>query len=135
MLGRILLVLGGGLLASWLALVLAVAVARPGRGAVAESIRLLPDTVGMLRRVAADRSVGRGVRLRLWLLFGYLAVPIDLVPDFLPVIGYADDVAIVALVLRSVVRRAGADAVRRHWRGTAAGLEAIWRLARLPGGP
>lgn len=44
----------------------------------------------------------------------YLAIPIDLVPDFVPVLGYADDAIIVTLVLRSVVRRAGLGAVRHH---------------------
>jgi hypothetical protein len=48
----------------------------------------------------------------------YLAIPIDLVPDFVPVLGYADDAIIVTLVLRSVVRRAGLGAVRHHWPGT-----------------
>ena len=61
----------------------------------------------------------------------YLLSPIDLVPDFLPVIGYADDVIIVALVLRSVIARAGEDAVRRHWPGTSDGLQLILRLAGL----
>jgi hypothetical protein len=73
------------------------------------------------------------VRGRLWLLFAYLALPFDLIPDFIPVIGYADDAIIVAAVLRSVVRRAGPDAVRRHWPGTPDGLAALWRAARLPG--
>jgi uncharacterized membrane protein YkvA (DUF1232 family) len=52
--------------------------------------------------------------LRLWLLLAYLALPIDLVPDFIPMLGYADDAIVVAIVLRSVVRRAGADALTRH---------------------
>lgn len=62
-------------------------------------------------------------------------MPFDLIPDFIPVIGYADDAIIVAAVLRSVVRRAGADAVRRHWPGTQDGLAALWRAAGLPGSP
>lgn len=73
-----------------------------------------------------------GVRWRLWLLLGYLLLPIDLVPDFLPVIGYADDVVVLALVLRSVVRRAGPQALERHWPGTPAGLALVRRLAGLP---
>jgi uncharacterized membrane protein YkvA (DUF1232 family) len=52
------------------------------------------------------------------------------VPDFLPVIGYADDVVVVAWTLRAVVRRAGADALERHWPGTPAGLAVVNRLAR-----
>jgi uncharacterized membrane protein YkvA (DUF1232 family) len=70
--------------------------------------------------------------VRLWLLFAYLAMPFDLILDFIPVIGYADDAIIVAAVRRSVVRRAGADAVRRYWPGTPDGLAALWRAAGLP---
>jgi uncharacterized membrane protein YkvA (DUF1232 family) len=69
--------------------------------------------------------------VRLVLLLVYLASPIDLVPDVVPVIGYADDVLVVALVLRSVVRRAGREALVRHWAGTAEGLAAVERLAGL----
>lgn len=87
----------------------------------------------LLRRLAADPAVPRGVRVRLVLLLGYLLSPIDLVPDFLPVIGYADDVLVVALVLRSVTRRAGADALQRHWPGSPEGLRVVEQLAGLPG--
>ena len=58
-----------------------------------------------------------------------MASPIDLVPDFLLVIGYADDAIIVALVLRSVIRKAGHPPLERHWPGTPAGLAIIQRLA------
>ncbi|GAB3201121.1 hypothetical protein GCM10027261_34830 [Geodermatophilus arenarius] len=125
--------IGGGLLLCWLALVAALWVARPDELRARELVRLLPDVLRLVRRLAADRSLPRGVRVRLWLLLGYLALPVDLVPDVVPVIGYADDAVAVALVLRSVVRRAGADAVRRHWPGTDAGLAAVRRVARLRG--
>jgi uncharacterized membrane protein YkvA (DUF1232 family) len=69
-----------------------------------------------------------GVRVRLDLLLAYLLLPVDLVPDFLPVIGYADDAIIVALVLRSTIRRAGTGSLERHWPGTPAGLRIIDRL-------
>jgi uncharacterized membrane protein YkvA (DUF1232 family) len=65
----------------------------------------------------------------------YLAIPIDIIPDFIPVIGYADDAIIVSAVLRSVVRRAGAEAIRRHWPGTDDGLLALQRIAGLPAAP
>lgn len=58
-------------------------------------------------------------------------MPIDLVPDFIPVLGYADDAIIVAVVLRSVVRRAGIDAVRGHWPGSADGFAALCRITGL----
>jgi uncharacterized membrane protein YkvA (DUF1232 family) len=96
---------------------------------VRDALRLLPDLLRLLRRLAGDRSLPRGVRVRLVLLLGYLALPIDLVPDFVPILGYADDVVIVALVLRSVVRRAGNDALRRHWPGSPQGLGVVMQLA------
>ena len=104
---------------------------RPKGNLLKETLRLLPDLVRLLRRLAGDRSVPRATRARLWLLLAYLAIPIDLVPDFVPVLGYADDAIIVSLVLRSVVRRAGPQVIRRHWPGTADGLAALSRLAGL----
>jgi uncharacterized membrane protein YkvA (DUF1232 family) len=109
----------------------ALLVARPKGKLLGEAIRLLPDLLRLLQRVARDPNVPRGARVRLWLLLGYLAIPIDPVPDFVPVLGYADDAIIVSLVLRSVVRRAGAPVVRRHWPGTDDGLAALTRLAGL----
>lgn len=129
---RWVLPVAGGVLVLWVALVAALWLARPDAGSVRESLRLLPDVVRLVRRLAADRDLPRGVRVRLWLLLGYLALPVDLVPDVVPVIGYADDAVVVALVLRSVARRAGPDALARHWPGTAEGLAAVCRLARLP---
>lgn len=93
-----------------------------------EALRLLPDLLALLRRLVADRTLPGGIRVRLVLLLVYLASPIDLVPDFLPVIGYADDVIIVALVLRSVIRKAGNGPLEQHWPGTPAGLALIQRL-------
>lgn len=87
-----------------------------------EALRLLPDVVGLLRHLAADRSLPRGVRMRLGLLLAYLSLPIDLVPDFIRIVGYAEDAIVVALALRSVVRRAGREALIRHWPGTTADL-------------
>jgi uncharacterized membrane protein YkvA (DUF1232 family) len=55
-------------------------------------------------------------------------MPIDLVPDFIPVLGYADDVVVVAIVLRSVIRAAGPEALERHWPGTPEGLRVIHTL-------
>ena len=93
-----------------------------------EALRLLPDVLRLVKRLAADRTLPRSVRFRLFVLVAYLAVPFDLVPDFIPVLGYADDALAVALVLRSVVRKAGPDALDRHWPGTAQGLLLVKRL-------
>jgi uncharacterized membrane protein YkvA (DUF1232 family) len=121
------------LLVAWLVLVAYLVAHRPKEGAAREAVRMLPDTIRLVRRLAADRTLPGGVRRRLWLLLGYLAFPLDLVPDFVPLIGYADDVIIVGAVLRSVIRRAGPDAVARHWPGSTDGLAALWRVTGLPG--
>jgi uncharacterized membrane protein YkvA (DUF1232 family) len=132
MVWRILITVGVALAVAWVALVVFLLAARPRGSVLKEALRVLPDTLRLLRRLAADRSLPRGVRVRLWLLFAYLASPIDVVPDFIPVIGYADDAVIIAAVLRSVVRRAGREAIVRHWPGTEDGLSALWRVASLP---
>lgn len=122
----------GGLLLVYAALLVLLAIyARRHPEAVGfkEALRLLPDLLVLLRRLATDKSLPRGIRLRLLGLLVYLASPIDLVPDFLPVIGYADDAIIVALVLRSVIRRAGDAPLERHWPGTPAGLALVRSLA------
>jgi uncharacterized membrane protein YkvA (DUF1232 family) len=127
----LLLAVAGGLLVLWLGLVVALWVARPDAVRLTALLRLLPDLLRLLARLARDGSMPRGVRVRLWLLLGYLALPVDLVPDFIPVIGYADDAVVVALALRSVVRRAGPEALERSWPGTPDGLAAVLRLARI----
>lgn len=122
-----------GLLLAWAALLVALAATRPKGSLLGESVRLLPDLLRLVSRLARDRGVPRTARLSLWLLLGYLALPIDVVPDFVPVLGYADDAVAVALVLRYVIRRAGPEPVHRHWPGTPEGLAAVHRLAGLPG--
>ena len=123
----------GGLLLCWLVLMAVLWASRPDDLRLRELLRLLPDVVRLVHRLAGDGTLPRGVRVRLWLLLGYLALPVDLVPDFVPVLGHADDAVVVALVLRSVVRHAGAAAIDRHWPGTPGGLAALRRASRLPG--
>jgi uncharacterized membrane protein YkvA (DUF1232 family) len=122
---------GAALLLAWIALIGALAIVRPRGGLLREAMRILPDVLRLVRRLAADETLPRGVRIRLGLLLAYLALPIDLIPDFIPVLGYADDAIIVAAVLRSVVRRAGQEAVRRHWPGTDEGYAALSRLTGI----
>jgi uncharacterized membrane protein YkvA (DUF1232 family) len=134
MVWEVLLGLAVALLATWLALLVTLAVVRPRGPLLAESLRLLPDLIRLLRRMAADATLPRRVRVPLWLLLVYLAMPIDLVPDVIPVLGLADDAIVAVLVLRSVVRRAGLEPLRRHWPGTPDGFAALVRLAGLRAG-
>lgn len=121
-----------GVVAVYLALLLGLWVyarRHPETIGMKDALRLLPDLLRVIRRLAADKTVSPGVRVKLILLLAYLLSPLDLVPDFLPDIGYADDAIIVAVVLRSVIRSAGPAPLRRHWPGTPAGLLIIERLA------
>ena len=85
----------GALLLAWLALVITLMVLRPRGGLLREALRVLPDVLRLVRRLAADRSLPRGIRIRLGLLLAYLATSIDLIPDFIPVLGYADDAIVI----------------------------------------
>ena len=134
MVWQIVVALAGGLIVVWVSLVVVMYVA--GRTEqdptkLRDVLRLVPDVIRLLRRLAADPTLPRGVRFRLFLLVGYLISPIDLIPDFIPVVGYADDAVIVVWALRSVTRTAGPEAVDRHWTGTPEGLRALKRLAGL----
>ena len=71
----------------------------------------------------------RRPKVALWLLLPYLASPIDLIPDFIPVLGHLDDAVLVAAALAYVIRRSGREVVEELWAGSPAGLRAILRLA------
>ena len=122
----------GGLLLCWLVLVAVLWATCPDELRLRELLRLLPDVLRLLRRLAGDGTLPRGVRVRLWLLLAYLAMPFDLVPDFIPIAGQLDDVLAVALVLRLVLRSAGPSLIEEHWPGPPESLRAMLRLA---GGP
>jgi uncharacterized membrane protein YkvA (DUF1232 family) len=131
---RTLLIVVGAIVAVWLAFVVFVAIAKPDETSLRDALRLLPDTVRLVRRLVGDRAIPRRTRWLVWALLVYLVLPIDLIPDFVPVVGYADDAIITSLVLRHVVRRAGMAKVTEHWPGTPEGLAALQHLLRLPGG-
>jgi uncharacterized membrane protein YkvA (DUF1232 family) len=127
--------LGGALLVSWLGLVVALLLVRPKGNILREALRILPDLIRLLKNLATDRKLPKAVRIWLGLLIAYLTSPIDLIPDFIPVLGYADDAIIVVAVLRSVVRRVGIDQVRANWTGTEDGFNALCRAAGLASRP
>lgn len=127
----VLLGAAAALVVTWVVLLAVLLIARPRGDRLQEALRLLPDVLRLLRRLATDRGLDRGVRWRLGLLLVYLASPIDLVPDVVPLLGYADDAIVATLVLRSVARRAGVEAIRAHWPGTEDGFTALCRLAGL----
>jgi len=89
----------------------------------------IPDCLVLFRRLLGDERVPRRRKLVLVALVAYLAMPVDLVPDFIPVAGQLDDAIIVAVVLRSVLRAGGPNLLREHWPGPPASLNALLRLA------
>lgn len=101
----------------------------PGTVSLGDALRLLPDMLKFVGRLTLDKNLSWRPRIAAMLLVVYLASPVDLIPDFVPLLGYADDVLITALVLRLVLKSSGDEALERHWNGSVAGLEVIQRLA------
>jgi uncharacterized membrane protein YkvA (DUF1232 family) len=123
--------LGVTLAVMWLLFALAVAAGRPAGQSVTAMARMLPEVVGLMRRLATDRSLPRTVRWRLWVAVAYNLQPLNLIPDFVPVVGLADNAVVICWALRSAVRTAGPHVVARHWRGPPERLALLYSLARL----
>jgi uncharacterized membrane protein YkvA (DUF1232 family) len=115
-------------LALYLLLVLALVVAGRRRDARALA-GFVPDCAVLFGRLLRDPRVPRRRKLLLALLALYLASPIDLIPDFVPVAGQLDDALLVAFVLRRVLRGSGPELVREHWPGPRRSLDLVLRLA------
>jgi uncharacterized membrane protein YkvA (DUF1232 family) len=126
------LALIGSLIVLWLILIVVLLAVKPETTTLTDTLWIVPDAARLIDRLARDKTVQRGLRARLSLLVLYLALPIDLIPDFIPVLSYADDPTLIALTLRSVVKREGVEPIQRHWPGTPEGLHALARLCRLP---
>ncbi len=126
---RWLLIAGISVLVVWLVAI--VVLVSLGRKSIArELFTLLPKLVRLFRGLVGDERVPRSSKLLLLLGALWLASPIDLIPEFLPGIGPLDDAVVAALVLRHVVKRAGPDVVRDHWRGDPRTLSVLLRVAR-----
>lgn len=104
------------------------------RSKISHLTRFVPDCALLIARLSRDPATPRRAKVVLVLAAGYLAFPIDLIPDFIPVAGQLDDVLLLGLALRYVVRSVGAEAIKRHWTGTAAGLRAVLRSAGIRSG-
>ena len=100
------------------------------RRAARELAAFVPDCVVLFRRLLGDPRVPRRAKVALALLVAYLALPFDLVPDFVPVVGQLDDAVLVVLTIRYVVRAGGRPVVEELWPGSERGLRII--LAASP---
>jgi uncharacterized membrane protein YkvA (DUF1232 family) len=91
--------------------------------------RFVPDCMVFFERLLVDRRVPATRKVPVLLLIGYLAMPLDLVPDVLPVVGQLDDAVLVALVLRWLFKKGEQDLVREHWPGPPSSLAVVRKLA------
>jgi uncharacterized membrane protein YkvA (DUF1232 family) len=89
----------------------------------------VPDCIVLVSRLVTDSRVPRRRKLLLAGLVGYLALPFDLIPDFVPVAGQLDDVLVVAFVFRYFLRSGGEQLVRENWPGPERSLQLVLRLA------
>jgi uncharacterized membrane protein YkvA (DUF1232 family) len=126
------LLIGLGVVASaWLVLVAVLWLHRPTRDLAGPVLRLVPDVARLVRDLLRAGTTPRAVKVVLWGLLLYLLSPIDIVPDFLPVIGSLDDLIVSAIVLRWASRRIGADTLRAHWSGSPEGFDLLRRFLRV----
>jgi uncharacterized membrane protein YkvA (DUF1232 family) len=123
-----LLIALGILVLVWGACVAALVVVGRRDWAVALA-RFIPDCVVLVRRLLADERVPRSRKVAIWALLAYLAMPIDLVPDVIPIAGQLDDVVVVALVLRLVLRGGGRELLAELWPGPPESLAVVTRAA------
>jgi uncharacterized membrane protein YkvA (DUF1232 family) len=114
----------GSVLALYAAFVVGLVLA--GRWTAARAIVLfIPHCLVLFQGLARDRRVPARSRLLLAGLLAYLVMPFDLVPDFIPIAGQLDDAILIVLVLRGLLRAAGPDLLREHWRGPEQSLNAL----------
>ena len=107
-----------------------------GRSSQARALAtLIPNLIVLFRGLLGDPRVSRSSKAWLWFALGWFISPIDLIPEFLPVVGPLDDAIVAALVLRHVLRRTDQRVLVDHWRGDAATLDAIIRMGRRQSRP
>lgn len=114
--------IGLGILVTWGILLGLLWAFRPRDARLGELVRIIPDLLRLVRGLLADRSISLGPKLALIGLLLYLINPIDLIPEFIPILGPLDDVLVAVLVLRYVRRRVGLDELRRRWPGEPEGF-------------
>jgi uncharacterized membrane protein YkvA (DUF1232 family) len=117
-----------GLIALWAILLVMFWALRPRNVAVRELLGLIPDVLRLLRSIIRDRSAPIDVRLVLVGLLAWILSPIDLIPEFIPVLGPLDDVVVAVVAMRYVRRRVGIDDLQRRWMGTDDGFALLSRV-------
>jgi uncharacterized membrane protein YkvA (DUF1232 family) len=126
---RSLLIAAAVVLVVWLVAIL-VLVLLGRRSQARELATLIPNLVVLFRGLLGDPRVPRSSKRWLWFALAWLVSPIDLVPEFIPVVGPLDDAIVAAIVLRHVLRRTDRGVLADHWRGEPSTLDTILRIGR-----
>lgn len=111
--------------AVWLLFLVVLWIFRPRDVELGQLIRIVPDVLRLVRQLLKDGSVPFAVRAALVGLLAWLLNPLDLIPEFIPVLGPLDDVVVAVLVLRYVRRRLGDEQLRSRWPGTPEGYRLL----------
>ena len=94
-------------------------------------LRALPDLIRLVTRLATDPVLPRAAKIALAAAAVYLLSPIDLIPDFIPFVGYLDDLLLAAVLLDGILNWVDRGLVLRYWPGTPESLDKLARGARL----
>ena len=123
------LVIGAGcVLASWLLLI--VLARRLPPGLLRDLAAFIPDCVTTARRLRSDPRVPRRAKVAIVFAAIWVASPIDLIPEFIPVIGPLDDIVVVALALRYAGRHVPRDVILAAWPGEPRLIERLLGRAK-----
>ena len=125
---EVILAIAVGLVAVWAIFLVLFWALRPKGVPVRELLGLIPDVLRLLRSVIGDRSAPADVRLVLVGLLAWILSPIDLIPEFIPVLGPLDDVVVAVVAMRYMRRRVGIEDLRRRWAGTDDGFALLLRV-------
>jgi uncharacterized membrane protein YkvA (DUF1232 family) len=117
-----------GLLLLWAAMLALFWVLRPRDVPPRELVALMPDLLRLLRDLVRDGATPLDARLVIVVLAAWIVSPIDLIPEFIPVLGPLDDVVVAIVALRYLRRRLGADELRRRWPGSDDGFRLLARV-------
>jgi uncharacterized membrane protein YkvA (DUF1232 family) len=117
-----------GLLALWVALLVVFFLLRPKDVPLRELLAVVPDVLRLLRSLVRDASVPTDVRVVVIGLIAWIVSPIDLIPEFIPVLGPIDDVVVAIVAMRYVRRRVGIPDLAARWEGTPDGFALLLRV-------
>jgi uncharacterized membrane protein YkvA (DUF1232 family) len=123
-----LLAVVAGLIALWAAILVLFWALRPRGVPAREIVKVVPDVLRLLRTLLVDRHTPLDVRLVLVGLLAWIVSPVDLIPEFIPVLGPVDDVVVAVIAMRYVRRRMGVEELRSRWPGTASGFTLLLRV-------